>query len=193
MNQLKYLEFQRLMKELQFVESDYLYQSEIIKISDVEFLKSVDTLLGQFPELKEVYYKKQEEKFQNINEQQFQNVEVEPKVKEEIPEVKKLYRDIAKTTHPDKIKNLKLNELYLEATEAYEQNDIITLYKVCSELNIEFELPEDFIIKIREKINSFKERVSFLENTYTFKWIKTEPVSDKNKIVVEYIRSQMGG
>ena len=131
MNQLKYLEFQRLMKELQFVESDYLYQSEIIKISDVEFLKSVDTLLDQFPELKEVYYKKQEEKFQNINEQQFQNVEVEPKVKEEIPEVKKLYRDIVKTTHPDKIKNHKLNELYLEATEAYEQNDIVTLYKVC--------------------------------------------------------------
>jgi len=193
MNQLKYLEFQRLMKELQFVESDYLYQSEIIKISDVEFLKSVDTLLGQFPELKEVYYKKQEEKFQNINEQQFQNVEVEPKVKEEIPEVKKLYRDIAKTTHPDKIKNHKLNELYLEATEAYEQNDIVTLYKVCSELNIDFDLPDDFISQIRGKISSFKERVSFLENTYTFKWIKTEPVSDKNKIVVEYIRSQMGG
>jgi hypothetical protein len=192
MNQLKYLEFQRLMKELQFVESDYLYQSEIIKISDTEFLKSVDNLLCQFPELKEIYYKKQEELFQNINEQQVQNVEIEPHPKEEVPELKRLYRDIAKTTHPDKIKNHKLNELYLEATEAYEQNDIVTLYKVCSELNIDFDLPDDFILKIREKIDSFKERVSFLENTYTFKWIKTESINDKNKIVVEYIRSRMG-
>jgi len=39
MNHLKYLEFQRLMKELQFVESDYMYQSEILKLSDSEFLK----------------------------------------------------------------------------------------------------------------------------------------------------------
>ena len=38
MANLKYLEFQRLIKELQFVESDYSYQSEIIKQSDKIFL-----------------------------------------------------------------------------------------------------------------------------------------------------------
>ena len=194
MNQLKYLEFQRMMKELQFVESDYLYQSEIMKISDTEFLKSVDTILCEFPELKDLYYKKQEESFKSINEAQFQQVEtVDVSVKSpELPEAKKLYRDIAKTTHPDKIKNHKLNELYLEATEAYEQNDIVTLYKVCSELNIDFELPEDFISQIREKIDIFKDRVLFLESTYTFKWVKSGSINDKNKIIVEYIRSHLG-
>ena len=191
MNQLKYLEFQRLMKELQFVESDYLYQSEILKVSDNEFLKSVDNLLTQFPELKELYYKKQEESFKSITEDQFQNIEVANPVKEELPEAKKLYRDIAKTTHPDKIKNHKLNELYLEATEAYEQNDIVTLYKVCSELNIEFDLPEHFISHVQDKINSFKERVLFLETTYTFKWIKSDLPVDKNKVVIEFIRSRI--
>ena len=39
MNQLKYLEFQKLMKELQFVESDFQYQSEFMRVSDVEFFK----------------------------------------------------------------------------------------------------------------------------------------------------------
>ncbi len=191
MHNLKFLEFQRMLRELQFVESDYLYKSEIMKISDIEFLKSVDGILNQFPELKDIYYKKQENNFESVNMGSF-GIELSPKVEVvESPEVKKLYRDIVKTTHPDKIKNHKLNELYLEATEAYEQNDIVTLYKVCSELDIDFELPEDFLSKVNDKIVSYKNQVSFLENTYTSKWIKSESQSDKNKIVIEFIRSQV--
>lgn len=194
MNHLKYLEFQRLMKELQFVESDYMYQSEILKLSDSEFLKNVDTVLNQFPELKDIYYRRQEEIYKNvvvepcINSIQ-EEVEVSP-IPEDL-EAKKLYRDIVKTTHPDKIKNHKLNELYLEATNAYEKNDIITLYKVCSELNIDFDLPVNYVEKLSTKINSLKEQISFLETTYTFKWIKSPSEHDKNRVVVEFIRSQI--
>ncbi len=39
MQYLRYLEFQRLMKELQFVESDLDYRSEILRINDAEFIK----------------------------------------------------------------------------------------------------------------------------------------------------------
>jgi hypothetical protein len=193
MNHLKYLEFQRLMKELQFVESDYLFQSEIMRLSDVEFFKSVDSILTQFPQLKEIYNRKQDEQFQKIIHQSIsETIEIKETKsnKLELPEAKKIYRDIAKATHPDKIKNIKLNELYLEATEAYEQNDLVTLYKVCSELNIEFELPDDFISQVKNKIDSYREQVSFLENTYTYKWIKSED-DTKNKVVVEFIRSKI--
>lgn len=193
MNHLKYLEFQRLMKELQFVESDYQYQSEILKLSDSEFLKNVDTVLNQFPELKEIYNRRKEEIYKNVviepHIDSIQEVEVSP-VTEDL-EAKKLYRDIVKTTHPDKIKNHKLNELYLEATDAYEKNDIITLYKVCSELNLDFELPSDYVEKLNTKINSLKQQISFLETTFTFKWIKSSSQHDKNRVVVEFIRSQI--
>ena len=193
MNHLKYLEFQRLMKELQFVESDYQYQSEILKLSDSEFLKNVDTVLNQFPELKEIYNRRQAEIYKNVviepRIDSIQEVEVSP-VTEDL-EAKKLYRDIVKSTHPDKIKNHKLNELYLEATDAYEKNDIITLYKVCSELNLDFELPSDYVEKLNTKINSLKQQISFLETTFTFKWIKSSSQHDKNRVVVEFIRSQI--
>lgn len=199
MNQIKYLEFQRLMKELQFVESDHLYQSEFIKISDIEFLKSVNSILGQFPALEELYKKKQEEFYKVSNEKisnKQENVEMEVEIVEKeiisrSDETRRLYRDIAKSTHPDKITNHKLNELYLEATGAYEQNDIITLYKVCSELNIEFELPDDYINKIIEKINDYKKRTQFLENTYTFKWLKCENPTEKNQIIIDFIRQRV--
>lgn len=193
MNHLKYLEFQRLMKELQFVESDYQYQSEIMRISDIEFFKSVEIILNQFPQLKDIYNQKQDEHLHKIISQSISDKFTEIKVpneKIELPEAKKLYRDIAKATHPDKIKNDKLNNLYLEATEAYEQNDIVTLYKVCSELNLEFELPDNFINQVKTKINSYKQQTSYFENTYTYKWLKSEEVG-KNKIVIEFIRSKI--
>lgn len=193
MNHLKYLEFQRLMKELQFVESDYQYQSEIMRISDIEFFKSVEIILNQFPQLKDIYNQKQDEHLHKIISQSISDKFTEIKVpneKIELPEAKKLYRDIAKATHPDKIKNDKLNNLYLEATEAYEQNDIVTLYKVCSELNLEFELPDNFINQVKNKINSYKQQTSYFENTYTYKWLKSEEVG-KNKIVIEFIRSKI--
>jgi hypothetical protein len=58
MTNLKYLELQRLIKELQFVESDYLYQSEIIKQTDRIFLESVDSILEKYPELKSLWTEK---------------------------------------------------------------------------------------------------------------------------------------
>ena len=54
MASLKFLELQRLLKELQFVESDYLYQSELIRQTDKLFLQSVNNLLDKFPELKQI-------------------------------------------------------------------------------------------------------------------------------------------
>jgi hypothetical protein len=182
------------MKELQFVESDYIYQSEVIKLSNSEFFKNVDTILNQFPDLKEIYQRRQEEIYKNIiTEPSIGSIEEENSgviITEDL-EAKKLYRDIVKTTHPDKIKNHKLNELYLEATDAYEKNDLITLYKVCSELNIDFDLPSNYVEKLNNKIDSLKKQISFLETTYTFKWIKSPSQNDKNRVVVDFIRSQI--
>jgi uncharacterized pyridoxamine 5'-phosphate oxidase family protein len=192
MNSIKYLEFQRLLRELQFVESDYLYQSEVLKLSDSEFLKNVDVILNQFPELKEIYNRRQDEIFKSIiTKPSIESFEETQKLLPESTEVKKLYRDIVKTSHPDKIKNHKLNELYLEATQAYENNDLITLYKVCSELNIDFDLPDNYVDELGSKIQSLKRQISFLESTFTFKWIKSTTQDDKNRVVIEFIRSKI--
>jgi hypothetical protein len=48
MANLKYLELQRLIKELQFVESDYIYQSEIINQSEILFTESVNKILDAY-------------------------------------------------------------------------------------------------------------------------------------------------
>ena len=193
MTNLKYLELQRLIKELQFVESDYLYQSEIIKQTDRIFLESVDSILEKYPELKSLWNEKIEVKRNEVPDVLMDDViESEEVVIENVngKNLKQIYREIVKSTHPDKVKNLKLNELYIEATQAYESNDIVTLYKVCSELLIDFEFDQDEINKIKERIDNYKNQINFLESTYTFKWLKSDDI-EKDKIILNFIKNRL--
>jgi len=195
MSRLKSLEFQRLIKELQFIESDYLYQSEIIREYNNVFLDSVETILDRYPELKSIYIDRNTNKFINSSKIESNIDEIEADVLVIKPtidsDVKNIYRKIVKSTHPDKIKNPKLNELYLEATSAYEINDLVTLYKVSSELMIEFEWSESILEQVKDKILNYKSQISFLESTYTFKWLKSSSEDDKLKIILSFIENKL--
>jgi len=194
MSRLKSLEFQRLIKELQFIESDYLYQSEIIREYNNVFLDSVETILDRYPELRSIYRDRTSNTFINSSkiEPNIDDIEFDVLSKPTIDsDVKKIYRKIVKSTHPDKIKNPKLNELYLEATSAYEANDLVTLYKVSSELMIEFEWTESILEQVKDKIVNYKSQISFLESTYTFKWLKSSSEDDKLKIVLSFIENKL--
>ena len=195
MSRLKSLEFQRLIKELQFIESDYLYQSEIIRESNNVFLDSVETILDTYPELRSIYKDRISNTFinsskiePNIDDIELDVLIIKPTIDSD---VKKIYRKIVKSTHPDKIKNTKLNELYLEATSAYETNDLVTLYKVSSELMIEFEWSESILEQVKDKIINYKSQISFLESTYTFKWLKSSSEDDKLKIILSFIENKL--
>jgi len=195
MSRLKSLEFQRLIKELQFIESDYIYQSEIIREYNNVFLDSVETILDRYPELKSIYIDRNTNKFINSSKIESNIDEIEADVLVIKPtidsDVKNIYRKIVKSTHPDKIKNPKLNELYLEATSAYEINDLVTLYKVSSELMIEFEWSESILEQVKDKILNYKSQISFLESTYTFKWLKSSSEDDKLKIILSFIENKL--
>jgi len=187
MSILKNLELQRLIKELQFVESDYEYQSEILRQSDKYFL-SVDNLLENYPDLKKVWNEKNSQTVEFVPENVVvENIQVKSKVDNK---VKKIYREIVKSTHPDKIKNSKLNELYLEATFAYESNDIVTLIKVSSELLIDLNFDDKELESIKERINQIREQIQFLESTYTFKWLKSSD-TDKNRVILSFIQNRL--
>jgi hypothetical protein len=195
MSRLKSLEFQRLIKELQFIESDYLYQSEIIREYNNVFLDSVETILDRYPELKSIYIDRNTNKFINTSKIESNIDDIESDVLVIKPtidsDVKNIYRKIVKSTHPDKIKNPKLNELYLEATSAYEINDLVTLYKVSSELMIEFEWSESILEQVKDKILNYKSQISFLESTYTFMWLKSSSEDDKLKIILSFIENKL--
>ena len=211
MSKLKSLEVRKLLKELDFIESDFNYKNEIVFEADSNFIKSVNDLLEKHPMLKDIINKKNSkrvdlvfsdiikealDKDDEILEEEelvedFINEEVVSEINPKEVKMKKLYRDIAKLTHPDKIVSEKLNDLYLKSTKFYKNSDITGIYYICDELGITYEIDDKDNEMISNKINNLKSRISFMESTLTWRWFHSESEKEKEQIVLSYIKMQL--
>ena len=193
MDKIKQLQIKKLLKELDFVESDFNYKNEIVSDADSTFISTVNSFLEKVPELKEVFDKKIDDKIDLLNNKSEEVIDVEHIISDDVPlKIKKIYREIVKATHPDKITNKKLNDLYIQATKFYNNKDIISIYSICDELDIEYEVDENDNTLILDKINKFKGRISFMESTLTWAWYHSENDDEKDQIIMNYIKSQLG-
>lgn len=197
MSKISKLESRRLLKELEFIESEYEYKSEIINESDITFIKTVNIYLEGNPELKTIIDEKVNIKIENIiKEKQIsevnESVEVVIENKDDVKykKIKKLYREIAKLTHPDKVDNIKLNDLYIRSTNYYNEGNLIMIYSICSDLNIEYEYDESDNELIIDRIKMLKERITFLESTFAYMWYESDD-GKKNDVIMSYIKAQL--
>lgn len=200
MNFYEKLEFNKLIKELDYIDSDLTYKTSLLKNADEDFIKNVNSVLEKFPQLKTIVDEKNARRFQNIvdinipkiNDDDNDDVIVDNIVTESKPDkLKSLYRQIAKTTHPDKSNQESLKELYLDAQKAYDSNDILQMMSICERLKIDYEISPIEVNLVREEIKLKKERINFLESTYTWKWFVEESVDLKNQIILNYLESQI--
>lgn len=209
MEHIRKLEVNRLIKELDYIKSDYNYKSELISEADYNFVKSVDTFLDGHPQMKQVFKEKtspvdvplvdfidKEESVvieESVNESSESEFEVEYNVADEIRDSKlrMLYRSIAKSTHPDKLKDESLKELYIEATLAYESGNILPLFTICDKLRIPYDVTEGETDLIKDEIKSIKDRVSFLESTFTWQWYVQTDENIRETVILSYIKSQL--
>jgi hypothetical protein len=213
MDKIKLLKSKKVLRELDFIESDYEYRQEIVTTADKEFIESVNLFLQQHIELKEIYENKINEqldliinskipKEQNNIEEKSQNIEFQIEsefedwnnseiIDDKQSRLKKIYREIAKITHPDVVKNLKLNELYLKSTGYYDSGNILGLFSVCGELDINYEIKPTDIEEITNQISNYKQKISFLENTYTWRWFHTEDEDEKIKLIFDFVQQRI--
>lgn len=187
MYNLKYLELKKLISELEYLESDYEFHSELLKVNNVKFFEHVETFLDKYPQLKEMYNSNQK----IINESSSTDVEKLNTKEEKSSHLKSLYREVVKNTHPDKIESKKMNEYYLEATSAYQDGNISKIYKVCLDLNINFQIEEKYITEIISEINKKKESIDFIKKDFTFIYALEEDSKKKDKLVFEFIKKQV--
>jgi polyhydroxyalkanoate synthesis regulator phasin len=223
MDKIKNLKLKKIYKEFEYLQSDYEYRQELISEIDIDFIKSVNDFLNKFPELKDLYEKKTQQKLDDILEQikkkQQQEIEIseaEPENQEtdivdredvdELPDIeeivdvddstslkiRQLYRSIVKLTHPDRIKDPILNELYVQSTKYYDEKDLHNLYRICDQLNIKYEMDEGDISELESKINKLRQKVDFTEGTYTWKWYHSPSEEVKSALILEYIKRQIG-
>ena len=210
MNKLKSLEIKKLLKELEFTESDFEYRNLAVSEADSLFINSINDFLGQHPELKKIYddkitekinktiekiQKKSNDETENSENKNVQDdissIEEEQKNDEDkanISQIKKLYREIVKLTHPDKVKSNKHNELYIKSSKYYESGNKIGIYSICNELDIECEIEEDDVILISEQISSLKNKINFIESTFAWQWYNCEDEMLKSQILLNFIK-----
>lgn len=204
MSKIKQLESKRLLKELEYIQSDLNYKMELVNEADSEFMKTLNFYLESHPKLKEMFDKKLNQKLEETfkrkqyesnfdleeSSQKELDVQTEVQIDDRKLKIKRLYREIVKATHPDKVKNEKLNELYLKATKYYNEDNFAGTYSICDELNIEFEVEEDEKNLITEEILNIKNRIQFIEKTLTWKWFNSDDVL-RQKIMFEYLKVRL--
>ena len=198
---LKFLEFDKLIKELDFIESEIKFKSELIRNIDSKFMESVTHFLDQHPHLKIVYDNQinfnlsKSEKIISKEEviEEETSEEIDFTIDNQLPDtkMKKLYRQIVKLTHPDKNSSETLSYLYSEATDAYKSGKLFSIYKICNKLNLSIEFTDDEVLEIKKEIKTGKDRLKFLETTYTYQWWSENLESSKEKIILSYIKGQL--
>lgn len=180
MDQKQKLEILRLIKYLDFLKTDYMLKSELYNEYDIEFRIRVDKIVQEKEDLSELIYDK-------VIDNQGKDESQKEKLKDD--RIKKIYRDIVKRTHPDKIDNERLNSEYIEATKAYESNSITDIILICERSNIPYELEQGDKIEFERETEIVKNRISVLENSYPWKWSNSQDEKEKNSIMVDYLRT----
>lgn len=199
----------KLFKELEWIKSDLSYHKKVVENADNEFMKGVDRLLDLNPELKELYNKKEKEYFiQNenstneitldeyIEEQASELSDSDDRVEEQVesddsvPNIKKIYRQIVKITHPDKVKNKGLNSFYIDATTSYNSNDYLGLYLIAVKLNLDITKQDVSLEQIEESINTERNKIKFIQSTYSWLWFNSDE-AQREMIILAFIRNKI--
>lgn len=194
------LETRRLLKELDYIKSDFECKSEMVSDADTRFMIELDYFLERNAKLKEFFEndlgKKIEEIFidrsMDATEALFEEDSwINMPETETDRKLKKIYREIAKKTHPDKVSDKRLNDFYIQVGYMYVEKDIAGIYHICDQLEIEYEVGEEETEIINSKIAVLKDRISFLESTFSWKWHNAENSNDKNQIILDYIKTKI--
>jgi hypothetical protein len=194
MGKFRKLEIKRLLKELDYIKSDFECKNEMVSDADNSFMIGLNLFLEKNSILKELFEKTLNK---NLEEILVKDELASEDLKEDIPKkksnkkLKKIYREIAKSTHPDKVNDRILNDFYIKVGSMYDKDDIVGIYNICDLLGIEYEIGEEEHEIIKSKINTLKERILFLESTFTWKWYNTDSNSIKDKIMLDYIKSKI--
>lgn len=100
----------------------------------------------------------------------------------EADEVKSLYREIAKVTHPD-LKDEELTEMFISATEAKETNKIEDLIEISFDLDIDLsEISIDFLEKIEKELCEKEKTIQEKRKDIALQWSKASKTQQNDLI-----------
>ena len=148
-----------------------------------------DTLFGPPPKVVEKDNETVETRFE------------EPEAQEEIVEmkssapknkdVKRVYRKIVELTHPDKIGNNDKADIFHEATEAYNSEDIAELLSIASVLGLDFvDISKDTFSLIEKNVESISQEINTKKKTVAWAWSISGTKEEKDLVLEAVLKSK---
>lgn len=207
-DRIKQLEIQKLIQEYTFLVTDGDYKKELIDLNKNEFLNMInerrpkDETPPVEDEIKEEESKEEEVKEEEIKKEESggEQSEEQPKVKkskidpdlvsnETKSKIKKLYREIVKLTHPDKVDSKSMVDLYMRATDASNNFDLFELYFICGKLNIDVELEDEDRDVLSLLVETKKKEIKSIEDSFIWKYINARNDVEREFILKLFLKN----
>jgi hypothetical protein len=170
---LKQLKLDLLLKELKLLDSEQKYVDEFNGYYSPIFMEEL---------AKNGYVIEQPtENIQPIKKEPIEVNDNDQKL------IKSTFRSVAKESHPDKTKNPYKNKLYEEAQIAYDNNDLLTLYKVAKKLNIDVEMNVNTISLLEKIINEKKQKLKSVEVSFLWLWTNSQSQEQKDELINQFL------
>lgn len=175
-DKIKKLQIQKVIQEYNLLITDYELKNNMVEEYREEFLKETFT-----------EDKTDNQNTDNTPKKEEVKIKSEEISKETKDKIKKIYREIVKQTHPDKVDSEVLNNYYLDATRAYELNDVLELYIICEKLDIDVKISELELELFDKLIEIKRNEIKRIEDSFIWVWINAKTEEQKQEIVDRFI------
>ncbi len=207
---LKEFEYKKLLKDVRYWKEEYELKKDMAYSIENMFNNALDEFLNKNPQIKlkwDSFMGKKTKQIETIIKQKFSDTE--HKVEQEEPieyvfeetapvltpkeiELKRVYREIVKLTHPDKLRNHSDGDkerrlkIYNDSTIYYENKDLSNIVYCADELSIKCDLTLIDTELIKKDIELFKQKAMMYEKSIYWKWYN----DGKNETVLNTFLSQ---
>lgn len=178
-NRIQQLEVQKLMHEYGFLLLDEQYKNEIIAEHKDEFLRIVH-------EIGNIASQQTDTSDTKIPKQSIDPTTIPDSLKTKI---KKLYREIAKLTHPDRTTNTTYLELYMQATDAVDEFDLVALYDICAKLGIHHAVDAEDVDLLKQRIAMKRRQLTEIESSFIWLYAHSPSEEARQDLVTRFINA----
>jgi hypothetical protein len=156
-----------------------------------EIEKQIQEEAERSPEEQQEIEDKKKEIEDALKEEQYAE-NLEKRTFTEDPDIKRIYREIVKMTHPDKIKResndrqTALKKYYLEATEAYNSQNLYQIVRIATLLNLDIgDLSDENLDRLENDLRRLRGEVKQIESTLVWKYFEELRDNVQRKILIK--------
>lgn len=205
-------EYKRLLKDVRYWKEEYELKKDMAFSIENMFNNALEEFLGKNPTIKskwDAFMFNKTKQIEELLKEKYsdKSTEHEP-IKEEIDEIvftettkeltpkeieiKRIYREIVKMTHPDKLLNHaeadkeKRLKIYKESTIYYDKKDLSNIIYCADELGLKYDMSLIDIELIKKDVELFKQKAMMYEMSIYWKWYN----DGKNEVVLNNFLTQ---